>query len=151
MLKRLPVRTELDKRGIDLDSVRCPNCNNEVDTVEHMILKCQKIKDLWCRVFKWANLGNMSYSDIGDMFLGKLHSSNSTAFSKIWQTIEWVAGYSIWRNRKEKTFKNKDWSVPMLLNEIQVKSFMWVASRLKIKKIEWTQWLLNPCIYDDHG
>ncbi|XP_071714568.1 uncharacterized protein [Rutidosis leptorrhynchoides] len=35
---RLPVRVELDKRGIDLDSVRCPNCNNDPETVEHMLL-----------------------------------------------------------------------------------------------------------------
>ncbi|XP_071699749.1 uncharacterized protein [Rutidosis leptorrhynchoides] len=32
---RLPVRIELDKRGIDLDSVLCPICKKLVESVEH--------------------------------------------------------------------------------------------------------------------
>ncbi|XP_071700289.1 uncharacterized protein [Rutidosis leptorrhynchoides] len=54
-LGRLPVRVELDKRGIDLDSVRCPTCNNDVETVEYMILSCPKVKELWNRIFRWYN------------------------------------------------------------------------------------------------
>ncbi|XP_071703962.1 uncharacterized protein [Rutidosis leptorrhynchoides] len=32
-LGRLPVRFELDKRGIDLNSVRCPICDGDIETV----------------------------------------------------------------------------------------------------------------------
>ncbi|GJX07199.1 ribonuclease H-like domain-containing protein [Tanacetum coccineum] len=35
---RLPVRVELDRRGIDLDSVLCPCCNNVVETCAHWSL-----------------------------------------------------------------------------------------------------------------
>ncbi|GKB26925.1 reverse transcriptase domain, reverse transcriptase zinc-binding domain protein, partial [Tanacetum coccineum] len=34
---RLPVLVELDKRGIDLDSVLCPCCNNSVETCAHCL------------------------------------------------------------------------------------------------------------------
>ncbi|XP_071726766.1 uncharacterized protein [Rutidosis leptorrhynchoides] len=33
LLKILPVRVELDKRGVDLESILHPVCNNEVETV----------------------------------------------------------------------------------------------------------------------
>ncbi|XP_071739189.1 uncharacterized protein [Rutidosis leptorrhynchoides] len=38
--RRIPVRVELDKRGIDLDSVRCPVCDSDVETVDHILLHC---------------------------------------------------------------------------------------------------------------
>ncbi|XP_071695582.1 uncharacterized protein [Rutidosis leptorrhynchoides] len=34
---RIPVLTELDKRGIDLDTVRCPLCDDDVETIDHSI------------------------------------------------------------------------------------------------------------------
>ncbi|XP_071687831.1 uncharacterized protein [Rutidosis leptorrhynchoides] len=47
LMKRIPVLVELDKRGIDLDSVRCLVCDNDVKTVEHILLNCEFAKDLW--------------------------------------------------------------------------------------------------------
>ncbi|GKC26706.1 reverse transcriptase domain, reverse transcriptase zinc-binding domain protein [Tanacetum coccineum] len=37
---RLPVRVELDKRGVDLDPVLCPSCNNVVETCAHCLITC---------------------------------------------------------------------------------------------------------------
>ncbi|XP_071726033.1 uncharacterized protein [Rutidosis leptorrhynchoides] len=36
--KRLPVRIELDKRGIDLHSVRCLVCDDDVESVDHCLI-----------------------------------------------------------------------------------------------------------------
>ena len=44
-LARLPTRSVLDKVGVDLDSVLCPRCTNEV--VDHVIVRCGKVKTLW--------------------------------------------------------------------------------------------------------
>ncbi|XP_071695414.1 uncharacterized protein [Rutidosis leptorrhynchoides] len=150
-LKRLPVHFELDKRGVDLDSVMCPNYNNEVETVEHMMLTCPRIKDLWNRVFKWVNMNTFAYSCFDDMFNGTLQRPNAKPNSNVWQAIEWVTGYMIWRNRNLKVFENKEWNGPMTINEIQAKRFLWISSRSKKSKIDWNQWLLNPNIYEDHG
>ncbi|XP_071688191.1 uncharacterized protein [Rutidosis leptorrhynchoides] len=45
-LNRIPVRVELDKRWIDLDSVRCPVCDKDIETVEHIFIQCDFAKDL---------------------------------------------------------------------------------------------------------
>ncbi|GKC04705.1 reverse transcriptase domain, reverse transcriptase zinc-binding domain protein [Tanacetum coccineum] len=37
---RLSVRLELDKRGVDLDSVLCPSCDNIVETCAHCLITC---------------------------------------------------------------------------------------------------------------
>ncbi|XP_071718042.1 uncharacterized protein [Rutidosis leptorrhynchoides] len=150
-LGRLPVKVELDKRGVNLDSVRCNICNNDIETMEHMILSCPKVKELWGRVMSWWNSGINMYANRDSMFLGKGSRSDPNAYSKIWQCIEWVCGYSIWRNRNLSLFEKKDWSVPMTLNEIQVKSFQWINNRSKNPSLDWNVWLSNPNSYEDHG
>ncbi|XP_071700330.1 uncharacterized protein [Rutidosis leptorrhynchoides] len=50
---RLPVRVELDKRGIDLNSVRCPLCDDDVETLDHAFIFCKYAMDVWERVYKW--------------------------------------------------------------------------------------------------
>ncbi|GJY61611.1 RNA-directed DNA polymerase, eukaryota, reverse transcriptase zinc-binding domain protein [Tanacetum coccineum] len=37
---RLPVRVELDRRGIDLDSVLCASCNDSVESCAHCLVTC---------------------------------------------------------------------------------------------------------------
>ncbi|XP_071719194.1 uncharacterized protein [Rutidosis leptorrhynchoides] len=39
----LPVRKELDKRGIDLDSVRCPICDNDIPVSVTLLIKMDKV------------------------------------------------------------------------------------------------------------
>ncbi|GJT18993.1 RNA-directed DNA polymerase, eukaryota, reverse transcriptase zinc-binding domain protein [Tanacetum coccineum] len=42
ILGRLPVRVELDKRGIDLDSILCLCCENIMDLIDHSLVLCDK-------------------------------------------------------------------------------------------------------------
>ncbi|XP_071741242.1 uncharacterized protein [Rutidosis leptorrhynchoides] len=97
--KRLPVKIELDKRGIDLHSVRCPLCDDDLETVEHALYTCKEVEEIWIRVFKWWNVSPYVYSNIANMLGG----SNSPLMSKVgeqlWQAIRWISAYLIWKNR----------------------------------------------------
>ena len=44
---RLPVREELDKRGIDLDSILCPCCDNVVESCNHCLVLCDLAMKVW--------------------------------------------------------------------------------------------------------
>ncbi|GJY48443.1 reverse transcriptase domain, reverse transcriptase zinc-binding domain protein [Tanacetum coccineum] len=48
---RLPVRVELDRRGIDLDSVLCPCCDNIVETCTHSLVTCDLAMSVWVKIF----------------------------------------------------------------------------------------------------
>ena len=39
-LERLPTREALDKLRIDIDSLLCPRCGTEVETVNHALFTC---------------------------------------------------------------------------------------------------------------
>ncbi|XP_071729019.1 uncharacterized protein [Rutidosis leptorrhynchoides] len=110
-LRRIPAKVELDKRGGDLGSTRCSVCDNDVETMDHILLHCPFAKD----------------------------------------AVEWVSGYLIWKNRNQTIFRGKKGNGPMILNEIQVRSFEWISKRSRKTTLDWNQWLLNPKSFDDKG
>ncbi|XP_071715045.1 uncharacterized protein [Rutidosis leptorrhynchoides] len=145
--KRLPALTELDKRGIDLNSVRCLLCDDDLETVEHSLIFCKSAMDVWDRVYSWWGLGNMANLSIGELLRGRGPTSSTAFGKKIWQAVEWVCAYLIWRNRNEKVYREKSWNPPVALNEIQVKAFEWISIRSKKRKIDWHTWINNPNFY----
>ena len=50
---RLPTREALDKLGIELDTTLCPRCGKEVETVNHALFACDKLRNLWRLVGRW--------------------------------------------------------------------------------------------------
>ncbi|XP_071708908.1 uncharacterized protein [Rutidosis leptorrhynchoides] len=79
--KRLPVKIEIDNRGIDLHSVRCSLCDDNLETVEHSLIFCKSAMDVWDRVFGWWGLGNMTNLSICEILRGN-GPSNSTHVGK---------------------------------------------------------------------
>nr|GEZ44607.1 hypothetical protein [Tanacetum cinerariifolium] len=53
MLNRLPSRVNLDRRNIEVDSLLCPSCFKDVETINHTFFNCSLAKDLWALLAKW--------------------------------------------------------------------------------------------------
>ncbi|XP_071713354.1 uncharacterized protein [Rutidosis leptorrhynchoides] len=148
ILKRIPVRVELDKKGIDLHSMRCPICDDNLESIEHTFLFCSNAMDIWSRVYNWWGIGNFSNFGINEILRGNTSNVATSNFGgKMWQAIEWICVYYIWKIWNDKVFHGKTWSIPGSLSEIQIKSFEWVGHRAKKKKFDWLTWLNDPRIY----
>ncbi|XP_071739441.1 uncharacterized protein [Rutidosis leptorrhynchoides] len=145
--RRLPARIELDKRGIDLHSVRCPLCDDGLETVEHTFIFCKHAMDLWERVFGWWNLGHFNNLSLNELLRGNTSNQSSSFGKKVWQSVEWVCAYYIWKIRNNLVFRDKKGNIPVALNEIQIKFFEWITHRSKGKKFDWHIWLSNPSFY----
>ncbi|GKA86090.1 F-box domain containing protein [Tanacetum coccineum] len=52
-LDRLPTRYNLDIRGIDLDSTRCPICDNGIETANHVFMDCSVAIGVWDSISSW--------------------------------------------------------------------------------------------------
>ncbi|XP_071696053.1 uncharacterized protein [Rutidosis leptorrhynchoides] len=142
--KRLPVRLELDKRGIDLHSVRCPLCDGDLESVDHAILKCNLAFDVWSRFHKWWGINNFSSTNLTELLCLNNSSSTTSFGGLVLQASKWVCAYLIWKNRNNKVFHGKTWNAPLALNEIQETSFLWISTRAKKKNIEWLSWISSP-------
>ncbi|XP_071688909.1 uncharacterized protein [Rutidosis leptorrhynchoides] len=144
--ERLPVLSELDKRGIDLHSVLCPLCGMEIESVKHSLLSCVHVREIWEKVPDWWGFDSINLS-FDNLLCGCGPSNCSDLGREIWQAVEWISGYLLWRNRNQKVFKKLSWTAPNALSEIQVLSFDWVVKRCKQRKVEWHDWLHNPSVY----
>ncbi|PWA79595.1 RNA-directed DNA polymerase, eukaryota, Reverse transcriptase zinc-binding domain protein [Artemisia annua] len=57
-LDRLPTRCNLDARGVDLDSTRCPICDDELEPSQHLFVECFVASTLWKMVTTWWGLND---------------------------------------------------------------------------------------------
>ncbi|XP_071727646.1 uncharacterized protein [Rutidosis leptorrhynchoides] len=146
LLQRIPVRVELDKRGMDLDSVLCPLCNTETESVSHALLYCNEVNKVWKGIERWWNI-DVDISTVNAALSAVPSSINYAMGKTIWQATMWVVTYSIWNVRNKNVFTKASWNHANILNEVQLKSFQWISKRLKKSNLEWSQWLINPGYY----
>ncbi|GJX92578.1 RNA-directed DNA polymerase, eukaryota, reverse transcriptase zinc-binding domain protein [Tanacetum coccineum] len=141
---RLPVREELDRRGIDLDSVLCPCCNNIVETCAHSLVTCD-LTSVWDKIFNWWKVACVNAFSIKEFFSSNGGVNMATALSHVWQAVIWTSGYFIWKERNARAFEKKVSSTNKLVQDIQLKSFEWTVRRsIKYKDLDWQQWLQEP-------
>ncbi|XP_071695233.1 uncharacterized protein [Rutidosis leptorrhynchoides] len=148
-LNRLPVRSELDKRGMDLDTILCPICGDETKSVDHLLFKCKKVIEFWKFFLKWWNIPDSRLNSLDPLNTDSIFGSFSKHGEKIWEAVKWVCCYSLWKARNNKVFKNKEWNISSILSEVQSLSFGWISKRLKKAPLEWHQWNINPGFYVD--
>ncbi|GJX67817.1 reverse transcriptase domain, reverse transcriptase zinc-binding domain protein [Tanacetum coccineum] len=65
---RLPVREELNKRGIELDSVLCQSYNNVVESCTHCLVTCELAMSMWDKIFSWWKLGRVNAFSLDEFF-----------------------------------------------------------------------------------
>ncbi|XP_071727306.1 uncharacterized protein [Rutidosis leptorrhynchoides] len=121
--KRIPTLIELDKRGIDLHSVRCPLCDDGVESVDYALLFCKKVFEIWEKVFKWWGFNVFSSASLCEILQGSSIGAMTDLGSKIWQAVLWSCCYLIWWNRNQLVFNKKCWTTLVALCEIQLKTF----------------------------
>ncbi|XP_071695189.1 uncharacterized protein [Rutidosis leptorrhynchoides] len=77
--KRLSVKVELDKRGIDVHSVRYPLCDDDLKSVDHALCLCKRVFDIWVRVFSWWGLGKPTSLNLSELISDNNSSSMSSS------------------------------------------------------------------------
>ncbi|GJS72623.1 RNA-directed DNA polymerase, eukaryota, reverse transcriptase zinc-binding domain protein [Tanacetum coccineum] len=55
-LDKLPTLVNMDRKGIYVDSLLCPICNEHVENVDHLFFSCEMAHDLWGLLARWCNL-----------------------------------------------------------------------------------------------
>ncbi|GKE64961.1 RNA-directed DNA polymerase, eukaryota, reverse transcriptase zinc-binding domain protein, partial [Tanacetum coccineum] len=64
--ERLPTRSNLNQRGIDLYSILCLVCDSHIETEEHLFVSCEVAKEIWSKVLSWWKIRNISITCLPD-------------------------------------------------------------------------------------
>ncbi|GKB75641.1 putative RNA-directed DNA polymerase, eukaryota, reverse transcriptase zinc-binding domain protein [Tanacetum coccineum] len=122
LLDRLPTRHNLDVRGIDLDSTRCPVWDDNIETTQHLFVECKVAAEIWKMVLMWWDIGD-SPKDLQSLITRSdsvnLTYLEKTCFDVVIQTTTWI----LWRYRNRIFFDEKPPSKDSLGAEIKVLSY----------------------------
>ncbi|GJT64280.1 RNA-directed DNA polymerase, eukaryota, reverse transcriptase zinc-binding domain protein [Tanacetum coccineum] len=67
-LNRLPSRVNLDRKDIDIDSILCPICHEDIETVNHIFFNCGMAQGLWALLAKWWELNIPLCANISEWY-----------------------------------------------------------------------------------
>ncbi|XP_071718479.1 uncharacterized protein [Rutidosis leptorrhynchoides] len=70
-----------EKYFADLHSVRCPLCDDDLESVGHSLIFCKDAMEIWDKVFAWWGLGNMSNLSLNEICRDNC-SASMTKFGK---------------------------------------------------------------------
>ncbi|GKD02120.1 RNA-directed DNA polymerase, eukaryota, reverse transcriptase zinc-binding domain protein [Tanacetum coccineum] len=148
---RLPTRINLLLRGVTLPSSSCPICNLDKETIDHCIVHCSRISQLWRKVWAWWNLDPSlifpSFS-IGDWASGNIASLGCPRIKKIMHGVFCCAIWCIWKWRN-KIVNAEQSEVARIMDEdlfpaIQRISKTWISARCKERDTNWSCWTQRP-------
>nr|GEW09968.1 RNA-directed DNA polymerase, eukaryota [Tanacetum cinerariifolium] len=142
-LDRLPHRLNLSSRGLDIDSIMCPLCKNNVDSNAHVFFSCDITSNVWNLVRGWcdAKFPLLSSCEDWESWFLHWHASNDAKVQAyvIFASTCWV----LWHFRNNVAFHSQVMRKCDIFDTIRLFSFYWLKFRGKMS-FSWTDWLKLP-------
>nr|GEY87256.1 RNA-directed DNA polymerase, eukaryota [Tanacetum cinerariifolium] len=101
---RLPTRWNLSRKGIELDTLLCPICDSNIETVDHTFWTCSLATSIWNKIFDWLDIDAPSPVHIHDIFTWINDLRVSTTKKSILEVICGVALWALWQFRNGLVF-----------------------------------------------
>ncbi|GJT65337.1 RNA-directed DNA polymerase, eukaryota, reverse transcriptase zinc-binding domain protein [Tanacetum coccineum] len=121
--KRLSTRFILDRRGIDLDTVRCPLCNNDIETEDHIFVKCPLAIDTWKVIFSWWQFTGITNSNLLDILTMGDRLPMAHKHRKFFDVVVNTTIWAIWNHRNKTVFNLKRPQKEFLFNDVKQLSY----------------------------
>nr|GEU46150.1 RNA-directed DNA polymerase, eukaryota [Tanacetum cinerariifolium] len=128
-LDRLPTRSNLQHRGVQVSDLLCPICSSAQEDSSHLFFSCSLVTDVVKLVCRWWNL---SWSPLG-LYSDWLNWFNSTRLSSkvkgLLEGVFYVTWWSVWMFRNQLLFSTQVPRKDVIFDDIVSRSFTWCLSR----------------------
>ncbi|GJT97390.1 reverse transcriptase domain, reverse transcriptase zinc-binding domain protein [Tanacetum coccineum] len=108
---RLPTRANIDKRGIDIHSILCPFCEEQIEDEDHIFAL-------------YTALNVLEMADDGDLNFGEKISS-------LFDVVVLCAIWWMWRARNLLVFQAVKVNMINIIDDIIVTSCLWIKNKAK--------------------
>ena len=82
---RLPTKTNLRRRHVQINDVLCPFCRNNDENAAHQFFQCSKILPLWWESLFWVNIVGAFPQNPRQHFLQHVHGQDARILSSRWK------------------------------------------------------------------
>ncbi|XP_021991372.1 uncharacterized protein LOC110888140 [Helianthus annuus] len=131
---RVPVKSELRKRGIMLNNDICSGCGSADESVNHLISECTSLKTVWWNILAWMKLPTSADVNSTEKIISQ---GWKKTVKLVFQAIIW----NLWKARNEREFKGIARSGNNIVEDIKADTFLWLKCKSKFKDIVWERWM----------
>ncbi|GJY70812.1 RNA-directed DNA polymerase, eukaryota [Tanacetum coccineum] len=133
-------------KGVELESIICPNCSSSLETVQHSLWACIHATCVWHKVFTWLDLPYTSPASLQDVYayIDQLHFQKDRKL--MLESIFGVVLWTLWSFQNNLIFSNLHSARNEIFDKITSTSFLWYTNRNRKANISWTRWMQNPLI-----
>ncbi|GKC60500.1 RNA-directed DNA polymerase, eukaryota [Tanacetum coccineum] len=139
----LPTRLNLSKRGIDIESILCPICEQHVESVSHIFFTCHLSREIFRGISRWWQIDASDISCYEEWLHWLLNLRISSNHRKLLEGVCFVSWWYIWNFRNKYIFGPSRPMKAVILDEIIASSFLWCNHRSKFS-FSWIDWIKNP-------
>ncbi|XP_071705340.1 uncharacterized protein [Rutidosis leptorrhynchoides] len=131
-LNRLPTKSNLLDRHIDVGNSSCSLCNTLDETADHLFAKCSITSLIWARIQLWIDLTIPAWNSVDDIWASvdgvPITNNQRIVLKVITHSVLW----NIWNKRNSIIFKDARSRNSVLFDDIVVFAFNWLYSRRRL-------------------
>ncbi|GKC95059.1 RNA-directed DNA polymerase, eukaryota, reverse transcriptase zinc-binding domain protein [Tanacetum coccineum] len=140
-LDKLPTLMNMDRKGIDVDSLLCPVCREHVESVNHLFFSCGMARDLWVLLARWCDLDILELYNIAEWLLWIDDCQVSKKARLILEGVVAMMMWSLWNFRNALIFLDSKPKKAIIWDSIVYQSFVWISSRNPKFLLSWIVFL----------
>ncbi|KAJ9541490.1 LOW QUALITY PROTEIN: hypothetical protein OSB04_027996 [Centaurea solstitialis] len=115
--QRLPTKTNLLLRGIDIDNDHCALCNESEETTDHLFFTCRKAKEVRQELNSRRQLVLEACSNMNDFFTWMCNKNNHDTDGREISGNAYL--WLMWKGRNDKIFNDIDFNAMRMENLIK--------------------------------
>ncbi|GJT14412.1 RNA-directed DNA polymerase, eukaryota [Tanacetum coccineum] len=143
---RVPTRWNFSRKGVDINSLFCPNFSIIPETTNHLFWVCPLATALWMNIFKWVDPMYPTCNIIQDLYGWLDHYTSSSLHKLIMEAIVGVTIWTLWNFRNESIFGAQALLHSTLFDQVVYYSFLWFSNRHRKATKSMNNWIQNPLI-----
>jgi len=121
----------------------CVLCQNQKDSISHILCTCEKVTKIWNLRDVWAGVQSVHHSRPKEHFLSfeipSLNVKCNSVWKSVWMSLVWI----IWKARNNVIFRNKLSDAEEVFVTAQIKSLNWVNRKYRRTSFSYSDWCLN--------
>jgi len=144
LLDKLPTKTNLLVRGVQLQHSLCELCRAHEENAKHLFFSCKVSQMVWNMCDRWLGVSTVHHvkakSNFQHFHLYDLNSRQNLVWKGMWLAI---IG-EIWKHRNGIIFNHRKVDPREIFDQAQVAAWVWMKHKIPAMTFSYSDWYLSP-------
>ncbi|CAN0920773.1 Putative ribonuclease H protein At1g65750, partial [Linum grandiflorum] len=144
--KKIATLDNLQRRGFQLAN-RCPLCQIEIETLDHLFLRCSFSSLVWGNISSRLSMYDPTHSSTREFIAAWKGLNCLSRFQTAMKVIMHATLWNLWLERNERIFNDKVSSSDVIFKKSLLSAGNWLGAAglfSKEKLLEWNKLIFDP-------